>query len=292
MIRIIILWVLSITVASAREGCPETVSTATLALHITEADMAFSTMDENAFRSARWTAQRAINCLGEPVQPGQAAAYYRMEALGSFLDQNHAQSVGFFKSMLRIAPHYILPEPMAPIGHPLRVDFEVAQGSMPLGGVAISKAADGVIRVDGRVGTEFPRDRPFLMQHQLNDGRIQFSAVVGIGVEPLPYATKRGLQGANAGKRVVQAVDQVQRNRGQNPVNMPLAAVSAVSVAVAGISYVVEMSHEAEFNDATTSRAQLSGLRDNTNKMVLLSGAAVATALTTGVAAFVVGGEF
>ena len=292
MIRIVILWVLSITAASAREGCPEIVSTASLARHITEADMAFSTMDEGAFRTSRWTAQRAINCLGEPIQPGQAAAYYRMEALGSFLDQNHAQSVGFFKSMLRIAPHYILPDPMAPTGHPLRVDFEVAQGSTRLAGVPIPKAADGVIRVDGSVGTGFPRDRPFLMQHQLNDGRIQFSAVVGIGVEPLPYATKRGSQGANAGKRVVLPVDQVQRKRGKSPVNIPLAGVSAASIAVAGISYVVAMSHEAEFNDATTSRTQLSGLRDKTNNMVLLSGGAVATALTTGVAAFVVGGEF
>ena len=131
MIRIIILWVLSIAVASAQEGCPETVSTATLALYITEADMAFSTMDDNAFRSARWTAQRAINCLGEPVQPSQTAAYYRMEALGSFLDQNPAQSVGFFKKMLGIAPNYILPEPMAPMGHPLRVDFEVPKAVFP-----------------------------------------------------------------------------------------------------------------------------------------------------------------
>jgi hypothetical protein len=178
------------------------------------------------------------------------------------------------------------------MGHPLRVDFEVAQGSISMAGVPIQKAADGVIRVDGGVGTEFPQDRPFLMQHQLSDGRIQFSAVVGIGVEPLPYATKRGMQDANAGKRVAHTVDKVQRNRGQSSVNMPLAAVSALSVAVAGISYVVAMSHEAEFNDATTSRTQLSGLQDKTNNMVLLSGGALATALTTGVAAFVVGGEF
>ena len=161
-----------------------------------------------------------------------------------------------------------------------------------MAGVPIQRAADGVIRIDGRVGTEFPQDRPFLMQHQRSDGSIQFSAVVGIGVQPLPYATKRGLQGANAGKRVAHSVDQAKRTRGQSSVNMPLAAVSAVSVAVAGISYVVAMSHEADFNDATTSRNQLSGLRGKTNNMVLLSGGAVATALTTGVAAVVVGGEF
>ena len=292
MIRTIVLWMLSVGVASAREGCPEIVSTATLARHITEADMAFSTMDENAFRSARWTAQRAINCLGEPVQPGQAAAYYRMEALGSFLDQNHAQSVGFFKSMLRVAPNYILPEPMAPVGHPLRVDFEVAQGSMPLEGIPIQKASDGAIRVDGAVATEFPRDRPFLMQHQLSDGRIQVSGVVGIGVAPLSYETKRGLQSANAGRVVAEAPTKVSRSRRSSSVNMPLAAVAGASVAVAGISYVVAMGHEAEFNDATTNRAQLSNLRDKTNNMVLLSGGAIATALTTGVAAFVVGGEF
>ena len=145
----------SLSASAQGTPCPEQVSTAMLAQHISAADLAFSSMDENAFRTARWSAQRSLRCMGEAIQTGQAAAYYRMEALGSFLDQNHAQTVGFFKSMLRVAPHYILPEPMAPSGHPLRIDFEVAQGTAHVLGDPVPSPADGVIRVDGGVATEF-----------------------------------------------------------------------------------------------------------------------------------------
>ena len=109
--RWILLWMFTVTTAAAQDGvspavpskggCPQLVSTAALSRFISEADMAFSTMDEEGFRAARWTAQRTIKCLGEPVQSGQAAAYYRMEALGSFLDQNHAQTVQNDSKMIR-----------------------------------------------------------------------------------------------------------------------------------------------------------------------------------------------
>ena len=109
MIRLFLVWALLGSTAMARQGCPDVRSTAYLAQQISLADVAFSKMDEEAFRKARWASQRGVACLGEPVQPGQAAAYYRMEALGSFLDGNHAQTVGFFKSMLQVAPNYMLP---------------------------------------------------------------------------------------------------------------------------------------------------------------------------------------
>lgn len=293
MIRIFLVWALTAAPAAARDGCPELVSTATLAQHISKADVAFSTMEENEFRTARWTAQRSINCLGEPIQAGQAAAYYRMEALGSFLDQNHAQTVGFFKSMLTVAPNYMLPDPMAPAGHPLRINFEVAQGSMPTPGRPIQRAANGVIRVDGRVGSEFPVDRPYLFQHQLDDGSVQQSAVVGIGVQSPTYSTARGLQTSKAGRRINASVTQVKRApSSQAGFNVPLAATAAVTTAVAGISYVVAMSHEARFNDTDTARSELPGLRKKTNAMVVLSASSAAVALTSGAAAFVVGGTF
>ena len=291
-----IAFLLTIAVGTAsgqgRTGCPEAISTATLAQHISQADMAFSTMNEEDFRAARWTAQRAIRCLGEPVQSGQAAAYYRMEALGSFLDQNHAQTVGFFKSMLTVAPNYMLPEPMAPADHPLRIDFEVAQGTISPPGKPIRKAADGVIRIDGRVANEMPVDRPFLFQHQRSDASIAASAVVGIGVEAPAYSTGRGLQTEKTARRVPTDVVTVKRSRQPLNVNLPLAATAALSTAVAGITYVAAMGHEAEFNDEDTARADLADLRKKTNSMVFVSAISASVALTTGTAAFVVGGTF
>lgn len=292
MIHWLALWALGTGAARAADDCPERVSTATLAQHISQADMAFSKMDENSFRTARWTAQRSVKCMGEAVQRGQAAAYYRMEALGSFLDQNHAQTVGFFKSMLKVAPHYMLPEPMAPEGHPLRVDFQVAQGSMPVAGDPVPRPTDGVIRIDGTVATDFPRDRPFLFQHQAEDGAIHSSTVVGIGVKTPYYPTARGFQTENSGLRRSTKIDQAKRKGPAVSVNVPLAVISGGSALVSGITYIVAMSKAAEFADPATARGDLDELRNETNTLVWVSGSFATIALGTGTAAFVVGGEF
>lgn len=285
------LLILALPLAEARDDCPERVSTATLAQHISKADLAFSSMDENEFRSARWTAQRSLLCMGEAIQIGQAAAYYRMEALGSFLDQNHAQTVGFFKSMLKVAPNYLLPEPMAPEGHPLRIDFQVAQGTNPVEGDPVPKPADGIVRVDGAVAVEFPRDRPYLFQHQLKDGSIDRTAVVGIGIDYPKYATVRGWQNASARLRRPDK-NQPEKTRKPIAVNMPLAIISGGTALISGITYVVAMSHAAEFDDPKTPKSELADLRDSTNTLVWVSGTFATVAVGTGAAAFVIGGEF
>ena len=298
MIKWILVWMFMVTTASAQDrgsvsnkgGCPQLVSTAALSRYISEADMAFSTMDEQAFRTARWSAQRAVPCLGEPIQAGQAAAYYRMEALGNFVDQQHAQTVAFFRSMLKVAPHYMLPEAMAPEGHPLRVNFEVAQGSITAQGKPVSRPGDGVIRVDGRVAIEFPQDRPYLFQHVSDAGRVLTSTVVGIGVEPPRYGTMRGYQNANSGAlRGDRQSTQVKRERKPIEVNVPLAAVAGGTALISAITYTLAVSSETKFWDPTTPKKDLAQLKKKTNTMVWVSGGAATLAVGAGASAFIVG---
>ena len=287
--RWILLWMVMGSPAFAKE-CPQLVTTAGLSRFISEADMAFSTMDEQAFRTARWSAQRAVPCLGEPIQPGQAAAYYRMEALGNFIDQQHAQTVAFFKSMLSVAPHYMLPEAMAPEGHPLRVNFEVAQGSIASEGKPVSRPGDGVIRVDGRVAIVFPQDRPYLFQHVSDSGQVLTSTVVGIGVDPPRYGTMRGYQNANSGARQ-RDEGPTDEKRSRKPVsfNVPLAAVAGGAAVLSGITYALAVSSETKFWDPTTPKKDLDQLKKNTNTLVWVSGSAATVAVGAGVSAFIVG---
>ena len=295
MIRLVLFWCFVSTSAFANESCPEVISTATLSRFISEADMAFSTMDEQGFRTARWSAQRAVPCLGEPIQPGQAAAYYRMEALGNFVDQQHAQTVGFFRSMLKVAPNYLLPEAMAPEGHPLRVNFEVALGSVPVAGKPIPRASDGLIRLDGAVAGEYPTDRPYLFQHVSDAGTVVASTVVGIGAEPPKYATGRGHQSANAAARSKPSTVAVKRspvaNGAKKPfrVNVPLAALSGGAAVVSGITYAIAVSSETKFFDPTTPKQDLAKLRQNTNTLVWVSGGFATLAVGSGVSAVLVG---
>ena len=219
------------TPALAEGGCKVPVSAAELARHISKADVAFAKMDAKAFRAARWQADKSIPCLGEAVQAGQVAAFYRMQALGSFMDQDHARTVAWFKSVFAVAPQYVLPATLAPDGHPLRIDFEVAQGSPRLRGEPIRRPAIGTIRVDGKAAIALPQDRPYLWQH-IDQGGIRTTAVVQPGMAPPRYATVRGYQTL---PRKSRSSGAMRIRRSPSPrVSIPLAAVAGCSAIASG----------------------------------------------------------
>jgi hypothetical protein len=182
-----------------------------------------------------------------------------------------------------------LPDALAADGHPLRVDFEVARGSMALPGSEVRRAQTGIIRVDGEQATHFPPDRPYLFQHIDDEGRVLLSTVVGLGAEPPSYAQGRGVQKKSDAPWAPKP-ELVKRNPlNRFNVNMPLASIAGVAAAVSGVTYAMAVHHETRFWDPTTPKAELPVLRTRTNNMVYISGGAAAVALTAGVGAVVVG---
>ncbi len=273
--------------AMAQGGCDQPVSGADLARHISKADVAFAQMNAEAFRAARWEADRAIPCMGEAVQVGQAAAFYRMQALGAFMDQDHARTVGWFKSVFAVAPQYVLPETLAPEGHPLRIDFEVAQGMPPMRGEAIPRPALGLIRVDGKVGVELPKDRPYLWQWADTDGRARRTAVVRPGQAPPRYATVRGVQSLPRNRSRGRAT-QAKRMKPAG-ISVPLVIVAGSAAIVSGVSYGVASSKAQRFWSRSTPNGQLPDLRQQTNTWAWVSVGAGAVAVGTGAGAVISG---
>jgi hypothetical protein len=276
---------LLLTPVLAQGACPERVSGAELARHISQADVAFAKMDAEGFRAARWQADVSIPCLSSAVQVGQAAAFYRMQALGAFMDQEHAKTVGWFKSVFAVAPQYVLPEALAPTGHPLRIDFEVAQDTVRIDGDPVRRPAAGLIRVDGKVASELPRDRPYLWQQADADGQALRTQVVLPGMKPPDYKTARGNQKPPSS---VGRYTKVKRGGGPG-MSIPLITIAGVSAIASGISYGVASSRAQRFWDRSTPDGQLAGLRDQTNTWAWVSAGTGTVAIGAGVAAVISG---
>ncbi len=285
-----LLWLICCLVgvahAQGQNACAQAVSASVLARHISRADASFAHMNEKAFHAARWEAETALGCLGEPIQTGQAAAFYRMQALGAFLDDDHARTVAWFRSVMAVAPHYQLPDSIAPDGHPLRIDFEVAVGTTPLAGEPVKRPASGVVRVDGRVATQLPKDRPYVFQWIDGDGKIRMSRIVQIGLASPQYATGRGFQTEKSKRK--SPVSKVRRTP-KFGVDVPLIAVAGTAAIVSGVSVAVASAKAKKFWDKSTSRGDLAGLRQQTNTWAWVGVSAGTVAAGTGIAAVIVG---
>ena len=210
-----------------------------------------------------------------------------MQALGAFMDKEHAKTVGWFKSVFAVAPRYVLPESLAGQGHPLRINFEVAQDTPSVQGDPVPRPAVGFIRVDGKVASELPKDRPYLWQHADGDGRARQTMVVVPGMKPPRYATVRGHQKA-APRSASGNYTKVRRSGGVR-LSIPLITVAGVSAITSGVSYGMAHSKSQKFWDRSTPDAQLAGLRDETNTWAWISAGTGTVALGCGVAAVISG---
>jgi len=259
--------------------CDGPVSARTLSQLVSAGDVAFADLNESGFQVARWNAGQAVPCLNEPLSTGQVASYHRLEALASFLDRDHAQTVMSFKAVLSVAPGYDLPLSLAPDNHPLRVDFEVASGLAAGALVPMPTPTEGSVMVDGTPAEGVPLDRPYIFQYIGADGAVAHSELVRPGM-PLPEYPSKGSRspGPKAGG-----------GGGGLSLNVPLAVTAGAAALASGGLYLAASGKAASFWDTTTPPAQLPELRRQTNTLQGLSLGAGIVAVGAGAGAVVVG---
>jgi hypothetical protein len=157
----------------------------TLTDAVTRAESAFVDMDETTFRTASSDAQVTLDCLSEVLTPVQVAAYHRVRALGAFLGGDHARATLDFRAVLGTQPGYVLPQEIAPVGHPLRADFEGSKQFADAERFGLPAPAEGWLLVDGQRSAQAPAGRPFLLQWLDDDGVVSLSAWIDVG-DPVP----------------------------------------------------------------------------------------------------------
>ena len=282
MIRVLTVCFLLALPALARAECAELVSSRSFGQMISEGDGAFADLDEATFYSARARARNAIPCLKEPLDTAKVAAWHRLDALGHFLERDHGGTVRSFRSVLTVAPGYLLPESLAPEDHPLRIDFEAAQGLGSGPSEALPPPADGSLLIDGVNTLEVPLDRPYLFQRLDASGMVAQSTVVDSGQAAPIYEAGRVRGGSRTGTTA-------KASRGGFKVNGPLMATAGVAAIASGGLYMLARGASQNFWDPSTADEELAGLRSRTNLYQGLSLGAGLVAVGAGTGAVVAG---
>ncbi len=262
--------------APAQAACDRQFTPDELARFLSTADAAFADLDGDTFSAALVEARKAIPCLSAPLNSSVASAYHRAEAFQSFLDRDHAATVQHFRAMLDASPGYLLSEMIAPEAHPLRTDFEIAQGLPPDAERTLAAPTEGSLVIDGEPGNQAPTSLPFVFQHLDVEGKPTVSRFVEIGATLPEYGavveSSRSTRRSGGG-------DSSARSRRLGP---PLVAAAVVTGVASASLYGMSSARNQEFWNPQTSREELEGLRRQTNNLAYAS-------LGTGVVAIGVG---
>lgn len=258
--------------AQAAPSCPEPVTARAFYQQVSAGDMAYVAMDLDAFHQARMKARQMVPCLSEAITPAQAAGYHRLEALGAFLGRDHAGAVAALKALVGAAPGYQLSTELAPDGHPLRLYFSIAEGTPAAPTRTMAPLPEGWVAIDGATTTEWPVDRPYLLQSFDSGGQVESTALRSVGQPPVEEPKNRGMR--------VTAKTRTART---------LSLVSGGAAVVAGGLYLGARASSKQFWDPSTPSAELAGLRSRTNTLGWASAGVGVVAVGTGGAAILVG---
>lgn len=256
--------------AQALAACPETQDSQSLLNAMAAAEASFASMNSTAFADSVATMREILPCVNTPLGTLEAAEVHQIEAYDAFLRRHEDEVVLHFAAMQHSAPAALLPEAIAPQGHPLRVLWDSATLLLPPETTAAPPPRDAALRIDGVPTRERPTDLPALVQLIADDGAVRWTVLVDPG-EPLP-AYERDL------------IPDPPAPRGK-PVGLVLGA--AGSAVVAGALWGFAEASERSFQDENTPYADLGGLRKQTNGLLVGSAAAGAMAVGLGVYAVV-----
>jgi hypothetical protein len=173
------LWALVATTAEA--GCDQ----ASLTEAISRAEVAFAAMDATAFDTAIADARDAFVCQTDALTPVVCADWHRVLALDAFLRDDGPDAVLAFHAALNTMPGYDLPTSIAPMGHPLRTQFEQAKLLAPGGTFDLPVPSEGWVAIDGQRGQTAPSGRPFVFQRFDDRGHVADTRYVEVGA-PMP----------------------------------------------------------------------------------------------------------
>ncbi|MDP6931569.1 MAG: hypothetical protein QGG40_01575 [Myxococcota bacterium] len=285
---------LLLSVSISWAGCEEPTNVSTFNAVVSGAQSAFSAMDLEAFTAARKQANRALNCLDEPMDAVAAARYHRLMALDAYLAKDTDSVVSAFQSALIAQPAYSLPSSLAPEGNPLQQLYVQAGEAQPSGGQELAVPAGMILHVDGHPGTERPLGRPTILQLMTNEGAVVSTRWLDTESPDPDWAVMSALTPAPAAATPAAAVPAAQAEAvrpPREPVQLPpVALLSATSVAAiaaivtygAASASVIRYMDEGEIGTV----AELEQLRTTTNNLVKASGVAGGVAVGLGASMF------
>jgi hypothetical protein len=261
-------------------ACEEPGERSAILLSVARAEQAFQQMDLDGFRAACDAALAGLGCLGDPLQPADAARIHALSALDAFTRNSDADAVNAFRSALRADPSFVLGPDLVPEGHVLRLQLQVAS-SVADGPPRTLPAWEGeYLLVDGTPSAEVPTDRPFVLQRSHDDRSVVASAYVPTKGDLPDWAVPLVPESSSVGLVI------------EPPNHTPtrpwlLAGASGACAVASGVLWAMTASSHAEFMDSSTPYEDLPGLRQRTNTLDSLTIGATALTLSFGTVAVV-----
>lgn len=249
--------------AWAGEGaCAAPASLAELDARMAAAEAAWLALDLGAFRSAADDLAGLVPCVDEALDRERAALVHRLQGMRAFVQDDTARSELAFAAARRLQPGVALDERLAPAQHPIRRHY----AALPIDDLGESRIeAAGTWLVDGTPSPTRPTRLPTLVQRL--DQRDEGTVSQGWYLWP--------------GEGIVLPTAPAGPGRW-------LALGGGVAVVAAGGSYLGAVLAHSRYDDPSTPRAELDGLRSTTNALVLTSAGLATAGLGLGVASLTV----
>jgi hypothetical protein len=250
--------------AWASEGaCAAPASLAELDARMAAAEAAWLALDLGGFRSAADDLAGLVPCVDEALGRERAALVHRLQGMRAFVQDDTQRAELAFAASRRLQPGVALDERLAPAQHPIRRHY-AALPIDDLGELRIE--ASGTWLVDGTPSPTRPTRLPTIVQRaQPGEG----AGAVSQGWYLWP------------GEELVLPTAQAGPGRW-------LALGGGVAVVAAGGSYLGAVLAHRRYDDPSTPRADLDGLRSTTNALVITSAGLATAGLGLGVASLTV----
>jgi hypothetical protein len=141
-------------------SCPEPTHLDDFSAAARAGERAFAAMDLLALGHAREEALQTLPCLVDQVTPLVAADFHRMMAMAAFTSGDEKRVLEEFHAARRLEPGYLVPEEVAPAGHPLADLYMKAEKNVlidrkldpvipPVGGFVLVDGVDTSWRLEG-----------------------------------------------------------------------------------------------------------------------------------------------
>lgn len=178
-------------VAIAAAACPVSRTVDELRETLVEVESAWG-RDMQAFGSGIEGVRAILPCVNVALDPQTAGAVHRAEGLAAFSVRDMNAARRSFAAARAADPAYEIPSTLAPVGNPLRAEWDALVPSPAASGLPVWSGHRSF--VDGQSATLRAVDRPAVVQYLDDGGRAQLTALVA-GDAPVSVPA-RGAVGA------------------------------------------------------------------------------------------------
>jgi hypothetical protein len=272
-------------------ACDHPTTRAELSGALGSAEASFKTMDLPAFQSGFGAATSALGCLGETVQPLDAARYHRAAGLAAFFGRDVPGAQKAFAAARALDPAFAWDGNAAPAGGPVQIAYSTLSVENPQR-KALDVPTTVTLQVDGAAATTRPVAWPSIVQILAPSGAVlstnwlRAEDAVPLPAA-LPMASGAGSESAadGTGSSSTTSTQAVSR---KSSLKVPLLVTAGVAAAGAAALYGGALATKSEF-EASTDYHEMESLVGTNNALFWGSVGAGGLAVASGVSAFVVG---